>query len=54
MVDSLAVGIKTAEMTGDLYRTLGVATSKHLSYQSQLLPETRDALMAPFFPSGTG
>lgn len=54
VVDSLAVGIKTAEMAGDLYRTLGVATSKHLTYQSQLPPETRDALMAPFFPADKG
>ena len=58
VVESVAVAIKTAEMLGDLHRSIGISTSKHLTYQNQLPPETRDALMAPYFaqpqrPSGS-
>ena len=48
--ESVAVGIKTAEMVGELKRTLGISTSKHLTYQSLLSPHMRDAVAAPFFP----
>ena len=51
VVESLAVGIKTAEMMGELDRALGLTTSKHLTYRSEISAETRDALMAPFFPA---
>lgn len=50
VIEAVAVGIKTAEMLGELKRTLGISTSKHLTYQSLLSPQTRDALAAPFFP----
>ena len=49
VLESIAVGVKTAEMLGDLYRSLGISTSKHLTYQSLLTPEMRDQLSAPFF-----
>lgn len=49
VVESLAVGIKTAEMMGDLHRTLGLTTSKHLTYRSEISPDIRDSLMAPFY-----
>ena len=48
IVESVAVGIKTAEMLGDLHRSLGISTSKHLTYRSLLDAETRDRLAAPF------
>lgn len=50
VLESLAVGIKTAEMLGDLHRSIGLATSKHLTYRSHLTPDIRDNLAAPFFP----
>lgn len=50
VLDSVAVGIKAAEMMGDLYRTLGVSTSKHLTYQSLVPADMREQLTAPFFP----
>lgn len=50
VVESVAVGIKTAEMLGDLHRSLGISTSKHLTYLNQLTPQIRDSLMAPYFP----
>jgi len=49
VVESVAVGIKNAEMQGDLHRSLGLATSKHRTYQSLVAPEVRDALTAPWF-----
>lgn len=49
VVESVAVGIKNAEMQGDLHRSLGLRTSKHLTYQNLITPETRDALTAPWF-----
>ncbi len=51
VVESVAVGLKTAEMLGDLRRTLGLSTSKHLTYHSYLTPQMRDQLTAPFFPT---
>lgn len=50
VLDCVAVGAKMAEMQADLRRSLGISTSKHLSYQSLLTPEMRDRLAAPFFP----
>lgn len=50
VVESVAVGIKNAEMQGELYRSLGLSTSKHLTYQSYLTAEMRDRLTADFFP----
>ncbi|MFD4407756.1 aspartate/glutamate racemase family protein [Nocardia sp. NPDC058499] len=49
VLDSLSVGIKTAEMLGELHRSIGLATSKQLTYKSLLTPEMRDALASPFF-----
>ncbi|GAA2734996.1 hypothetical protein [Actinocorallia aurantiaca] len=50
VLESVAVGIKQAEMMGDLHRSLGLTTSKHRTYFNYLQPEMRDQLMAPFFP----
>lgn len=52
VVEGVAVGIKTAEMLGELHRSIGISTSKHLTYQNQLTPQVRDALMAPYFARG--
>lgn len=49
VVESVAVGIKNAEMQGDLHRSSGLTTSKHRTYQSLIAPEVRDALTAPYF-----
>jgi len=50
VLESVAVGVKQAEMMGDLHRSLGLTTSKHRTYFNYLQPEMRDQLMAPFFP----
>jgi allantoin racemase len=50
VVESMAIAVKTAEMLGELHRSLGISTSKHLTYQNQLTPQVRDSLMAPYFP----
>jgi allantoin racemase len=50
VVECVSVGVKTAEMLGDLRKTLGISTSKQLTYQSLLTPQMRDALAAPFYP----
>lgn len=49
VLDSLAVGIKTAELLGDLRRSLGVATSKHLTYRNELPEQVRASLIAPYY-----
>jgi allantoin racemase len=51
VLESVAVGIKTAEMWGDLYRSVGLTTSKHRTYRSDVDPTMRDMLAAPFFPA---
>lgn len=48
IVESVAVGIKQAEMLGDLKQTLGLSHSKHLTYQNYLTNEQRDGLLAAF------
>lgn len=48
VVESVAVGIKTAEMLGDLHRSLGISTSKHLTYRNELPAQMRDSLIAPY------
>lgn len=48
VVESVAVGIKQAEMLADLRNTLGISTSKHLTYQNYLPDAMRDELMAPY------
>ena len=48
VVESTAVGIKTAEMMGGLYRSLGISTSKHMTYHNYVTPELRSQLLAPF------
>ena len=52
VVESTAVGIKTAEMMGSLYKSLGLSTSKHMTYHSYVTPEMRADLLEPF--GGTG
>ena len=52
VIENVAAGIKMAELLGDMRRALGISTSKHLTYQSFLPAEMRDALTAPFFPEG--
>lgn len=47
VIENVAAGIKMAELLGDIKRTLGISTSKVLTYQS-LLPEIRDTLAKPF------
>ncbi len=54
IVESVAVGMKQAEMLGDLRRTLGISTSKHLTYQTYLTQEMRDGLTAPFTAQPVG
>lgn len=49
VIESVAVGIKNAETLGDLHRSLGVTTSKHLTYHNYVQPEVRDQLMAPYY-----
>ena len=49
VIEAVAAGIKVAEMLGELKRTLGISTSKHLTYRSLLSPQMRDVLAAPFF-----
>lgn len=51
VLEALSVGIKQAEMLGDLYRSTGLSTSKHLTYQSTVTPEMREQLLAPFIES---
>lgn len=48
VIESTAVGIKTAEMMGSLYKSLGISTSKHMSYHNYVTPEMRDDLLTPF------
>lgn len=48
VVESTAVGIKTAEMMGSMYRSLGLSTSKHMTYHNDITPEQRTMLLAPF------
>ena len=36
VVESVAVGIKAAEMQGDLHRALGYSHSKHLTYRDEV------------------
>ncbi|MEZ4354787.1 MAG: aspartate/glutamate racemase family protein [Myxococcota bacterium] len=48
ILESVAVGVKAAEMQGDLYRSIGLSTSKHLTYRSLLTAELRDQLAGPF------
>jgi allantoin racemase len=52
VLDSVAVGIKTAEMLGGLHRSLGLSTSKHLTYQSLVPPALRAQLTAPLEMEG--
>jgi allantoin racemase len=49
VVESVAVGVKTAEMLGDLHQSLGISTSKHLTYRNELPGPMRDSLAAPYF-----
>lgn len=48
VLEALSVGIKQAEMQGSLYRSTGLSTSKHLTYQSTVTPEIRQQLLEPF------
>jgi allantoin racemase len=48
VIDNVVAGIKIAELLGDLRRTVGISTSKHLTFQS-LPTEMRDELAKPFF-----
>lgn len=52
IVESVAIGIKQAEMMGDLKQTLGLSHSKHLTYQSYLTTEQRDGLIGAFEGAG--
>lgn len=54
VVESTAVGIKTAEMMGSLHRSLGLSTSKHMTYHNYVTPELRAELLAPFDPTVAG
>jgi len=48
VIENVAVGIKMAELLSDIRKTLGISTSKQLTYQS-LPPEIRDEMAKPFF-----
>lgn len=48
VIEATAAGIKTAEMFGDMNKTLGISTSKHLTYQNMIPADMRDAMMAPY------
>ena len=48
VLEGMSVAIKQAEMLGELYRSTGLSTSKHLTYRSHLTDELRGQLMADF------
>lgn len=48
IVESVAIGIKQTEQMGSLNQTLGLRTSKHLTYRSNLSEQQRDALVNQF------
>jgi allantoin racemase len=50
VVESVAVGIKAAEMQGDLYRSLGLSHSKHLTYRDEVPEALRASIDAQWFP----
>lgn len=49
VVESVAVGIKAAEMQGDLYRTLGISHSKHLTYRDEVPAALRASIDQQWF-----
>ena len=49
VVESTAVGIKTAELRGDLYRSLGLSHSKHLTYRDEVPAALRESIDASWF-----
>jgi len=48
VLEGMSVAVKQAEMQGELYRSTGLSTSKHLTYRSDLTEELRGQLMADF------
>ena len=49
VVESMAVGIKTAELMGDLHRTLGLSHSKHLTYRDDVPASLRSSIDQTWF-----
>lgn len=49
VVESVAVGIKAAESAGDLYRTIGLTHSKHLTYRDEVPAALKDSVDAQWF-----
>lgn len=49
VVESMAVGIKTAELRGDLYRSLGLTHSKHLTYRNDVPAALQASIEAQWF-----
>lgn len=49
VVESTAIGIKTAELRGDLHRSLGLTHSKHLTYRDEVPAALREAVDASWF-----
>jgi len=50
VVESVAVGIKHAELMGDLHRSLGLSHSKHLTYRDEVPDALRASIDAAWFP----
>jgi hypothetical protein len=51
VIENVAVGIKMAELLPDMRKTLGISTSKCLTYQSLLPAEMIEDIAKPFFGS---
>jgi allantoin racemase len=49
VVESTAVGIKSAEMAGDLYRTIGLTHSKQLTYRDEVPAALKESVDAQWF-----
>lgn len=49
VVESVAVGIKAAEMQGDLHRSLGLSHSKHLTYRDDVPAALRSSIEATWY-----
>jgi hypothetical protein len=49
VIENVAVGVKMAELLSDIRKTLGISTSKCLTYQSLLPAEMIEDIAKPFF-----